>query len=247
MALDTTIPVLSVGDIESALDYYQRVLGFTRDWIWGQPPELAGIYRDRIELQLAQRGRLGPPGPSHVYLRGSGVDALFDAFSDAGAQILEPIADRPYGLRDFALLDPCGNRLDFGAPLGETKPAPPAVESLKIFVPAKDFAVSKRFYQALGFRLDWEEGDIAQFTIGGTHFLLQNHFDPGWAGNFMMHVRVPDADAWAEHARTALPAAGFEGTRIEGPRKESWGFRIAYVWDPSGVLLHFAEPLAPSE
>jgi catechol 2,3-dioxygenase-like lactoylglutathione lyase family enzyme len=246
MPLEATIPVISVDDLPAALDWYQRVLGFTRDWIWGEPPELAGLYRDRIELQLAERGTLGPVGPSQVYLRGSAVDALYDELRAAGAEELVSIADRPYGLRDFSIRDPSGNRLDFGAPLGEAKLAAPAVESLKIFVPAKDFAVSKRFYRALGFRMDWEEGDVAQFTIGGTHFLLQNHYDPGWANHFMMHVRVPDADAWADHARKALPAAGFGDTRIEGPREESWGFRIAYVWDPSGVLLHFAEPLPPS-
>jgi catechol 2,3-dioxygenase-like lactoylglutathione lyase family enzyme len=247
MSLETTVPIVSVDDLAAALDHYQGALGFKRDWTWGEPATLAGLYRDRIELQLAQRGKLGPPGTSHVYLRGSGVDALFEELHAAGVEILEPIADRPYGLRDFAVLDPSGNRLDFGAPLGEAKVVAPPVESLKIFVPAQDFAVSKRFYQALGFRLDWEEGDVAQLTIGGTHFLLQNHYARAWAENFMMHIRVPDADAWAEHARTALPAAGFADTRIEGPRNESWGFRIAYVWDPSGVLLHFAEPLAACE
>jgi catechol 2,3-dioxygenase-like lactoylglutathione lyase family enzyme len=247
MPLETTVPIVSVDDLAAALDYYQAALGFKRDWIWGEPATLAGLYRDCIELQLAQRGKLGPPGTSHVYLRGSGVDALFEEFRAAGVEIREPIADRPYGLRDFGVLDPSGNRLDFGAPLGEAKVVAPSVESLKIFVPAKDFAVSKRFYQALGFRLDWEEGDVSQFTIGGAHFLLQNHYDRAWAENFMMHIRVPDADAWAEHARSALPAAGFADTRIEGPRRESWGFRIAYVWDPSGVLLHFAEPLPSSQ
>jgi hypothetical protein len=30
---------------------------------------------------------------------------------------------------------------------------------------------------------------------------------------------------------------------VKGPVEESWGFRIAYVWDPSGVLFHFAEPI----
>lgn len=246
MPLETTIPVLSVDDLPGALDYYQRVLGFTRDWVWGEPPTVAGLTRDRIELQLAQRGKLGPPGPSHVYLRGSSVDPLFGELRAAGAEVREPIADRPYGLRDFSIRDPSGNVLDFGAPLGEAKPAAPAAETLKIFVPAKDFAVSKRFYQALGFRLDWEEGDLAQFTIGSTHFLLQDLFHPVWAGHFVMHVRVPSADAWAAHARRALPVAGFADTRIEGPRDESWGFRTAYVWDPSGILLHFAEPLASS-
>jgi uncharacterized glyoxalase superfamily protein PhnB len=145
MSLETTVPIVSVDDLAAALDHYQGALGFKRDWTWGEPATLAGLYRDRIELQLAQRGKLGPPGTSHVYLRGSGVDALFEELRAAGVEILEPIADRPYGLRDFAVLDPSGNRLDFGAPLGEAKVVAPPVESLKIFVPAQDFAVSKRF------------------------------------------------------------------------------------------------------
>ncbi len=164
----------------------------------------------------------------------------------AGAAIETPIADRVYGMRDFSLRDESGNRLDFGAPIVAAVAqgaGPPAAQDVKVFVPAKDFALSKRFYAALGFHLDWEEGDVAQFDLAGVHFLLQNQFDPIWASCFAMHIRVPDADAWARHARAVLAAGDFPDAKVAGPREESWGFRVAYVWDPSGVLLHFAEPL----
>ena len=172
----------------------------------------------------------------------SDVDAYCAEVTRAGAAIETPLADRVYGMRDFSLRDESGNRLDFGAPLPR-EADPPAARSVKVFVPAKDFALSKRFYAALGFRTNWEEGDLAELELAGVRILLQNFYHPAWAGNCMIHVRVPDAGAWALHARTALAAGDFPGTKVEGPREESWGFRVTYVWDPSQVLLHFAEPL----
>ena len=46
------------------------------------------------------------------------------------------------------------------------------VLSLRPFVPARDFALSKRFYQALGFRLSHEGGEIALLKTGGFSFIL---------------------------------------------------------------------------
>ena len=57
MALWAAVPVLSVDDLPAALDEYQRVLGFAKSWVWGDPPELASVCRDRVELNLAQRGK----------------------------------------------------------------------------------------------------------------------------------------------------------------------------------------------
>jgi uncharacterized glyoxalase superfamily protein PhnB len=243
MALWAAVPVLSVNDLGSALGEYQRVLGFQKNWIWGDPPELASVCRDRVELNLAQRGKLGPAGASQVYLQLVGIDRIWEELRAAGAAIAVEIADRVYGMRDFSILDASGNRLDLGEPLDSVRAPRPGASDLKVFVPAKDFALSKRFYAALGFHPNWEEGDLAEFEIGGTRFLLQNLYHPVWAGHFMMHVRVDDAAAWARHAQAVIESGDYPGARVEGPRDESWGFRVTYVWDPSQVLLHFAERL----
>jgi uncharacterized glyoxalase superfamily protein PhnB len=243
MALWAAVPVLSVDDLPAALDEYQRVFGFTKSWTWGEPLELASVSRDRVELNLAQRGKVGPAGPSQVYLQLLGVDRIWEEVRRAGAGIRVEIADRVYGMRDFAVRDASGNVLDFGEPLESARAARPVATDLKVFVPAKDFALSQRFYAALGFRLNWAEGDLAEFELFGHRFLLQNLHHPIWAGHFVLWVRVEDADAWARHASEVIAKGDFPGARVQPARDEAWGFRVAYVWDPSGVLLHFAEPI----
>jgi uncharacterized glyoxalase superfamily protein PhnB len=43
-----------------------------------------------------------------------GIDSYYEQIRAAGAEIAVSIDDRPYGLRDFSVRDPSGNRLDFG-------------------------------------------------------------------------------------------------------------------------------------
>jgi predicted enzyme related to lactoylglutathione lyase len=114
---ESVAPLLSVDELKSALDWYQRVLGFQIAWTWGEPAYLASVCRERVELNLGERGKAAPPGASRVYIRLQGIDAYFERVSKAGAEIATPIADRPYGLRDFGVRDPSGNQLDFGQPL----------------------------------------------------------------------------------------------------------------------------------
>ena len=57
-----------------------------------------------------------------------------------------------------------------------------AVE-IKAFVPARDFALSKQFYEDLGFTIAGSEDDIAYLRCGDCSFLLQNFYNPEHAGN----------------------------------------------------------------
>jgi hypothetical protein len=51
-----------------------------------------------------------------AYIRLAGVDA-YHAELRARNVTTSEIGDRPYGLRDFEVLDPIGNRFVFGEPL----------------------------------------------------------------------------------------------------------------------------------
>jgi uncharacterized glyoxalase superfamily protein PhnB len=111
--LEAAVPILSVADLSDALEYYERVLGFRVGWRWGEPPRLASVCRDRVELNLS-RSPEAKPGASRVYFQMAGVDTYYERITVAGAKVAVPLADRPYGMRDFRIVDPSGNELSFG-------------------------------------------------------------------------------------------------------------------------------------
>jgi uncharacterized glyoxalase superfamily protein PhnB len=114
ITLDSVTPSFSVVNLADALAFYERALGFTIAWTWGEPAHLASVCRDEAEIMLGERGKAGPPGTARAYVRMHGVDANYEQLRTAGVTVAVEIGDRPYGLRDFGVLDPSGNELDFG-------------------------------------------------------------------------------------------------------------------------------------
>jgi hypothetical protein len=47
----------------------------------------------------------------------------------------------------------------------------------KAYVPAKDFVLSKQFYQDLGFEVAWSSDDLAYVRKGSSSFLLQRFYN----------------------------------------------------------------------
>jgi catechol 2,3-dioxygenase-like lactoylglutathione lyase family enzyme len=115
------------------------------------------------------------------------------------------------------------------------------INKLRPFVPAKDFATSKQFYEALGFTVTALGRDIADVSFGSLSFLLQDYYVEDWAHNFMMHAMVDDLDAWWRKIDEAKLADRFAIAPPREPAMQPWGLRVAYVVDPSGVLWHFAD------
>ena len=76
--------------------------------------------------------------------------------------------------------------------------SPPNSNDAKVFVPAKDFGESFRFYEAMGWRVNrGAEGDsLAELELAGNRVYLQNFYHEDWANNFMMHITVDDARGW---------------------------------------------------
>jgi hypothetical protein len=114
-----------------------------------------------------------------------------------------------------------------------------AVE-LKAFVPAKDFALSKRFYADLGFVQRSEGGGVAYFCVDHSAFLLQDFYEQALAENLAMHLLVPDVQAWRAHI-DAQDLAGRYGVRITPVTAQPWGITDFTVTDPSGVCWHIGQ------
>jgi hypothetical protein len=117
---------------------------------------------------------------------------------------------------------------------------PTGTELARPFMPAKDFELSKRFYEALGFTKVLD-GEVAIFNTGSGGFILQRYFQEEWASNFMMQLMVDDLDAWWAHIESLELVKRFGVPTPKAPAIQSWGLRVAYVVDPSGVLWHFAQ------
>jgi catechol 2,3-dioxygenase-like lactoylglutathione lyase family enzyme len=117
---------------------------------------------------------------------------------------------------------------------------PGGTERMRPFLPARDFDLSRRFYEALGFEKVLD-GEVAIFNAPSGGFILQRHFQKEWAGNFMMQLMVDDLDAWWAHIEGLDLATTFGVAPPRAPAMQPWGLRIAYVVDPSGVLWHIAQ------
>jgi len=116
---------------------------------------------------------------------------------------------------------------------------------VKIFVPAKDFQESLAFYSALGWQTNFvaDDGSLAVLELGDSRFYLQNYYNKEWADNFMLHITVEDAAAWYQHASNIIANGSYKNACINKPKEEPYGALVTFVWDPCGVLLHFAQPL----
>lgn len=117
---------------------------------------------------------------------------------------------------------------------------PEGTELARPFVPARDFELSKRFYEAVGFK-KLLDGEVAIFGIGSSSFVLQNHFQEDWAANFMMQLMVDELDGWWTHLQSLDLPAAFGVPAPSAPTMQPWGLRIAYLVDPAGVLWHVAQ------
>jgi catechol 2,3-dioxygenase-like lactoylglutathione lyase family enzyme len=103
-------PILCVGDLETSLDYYVRVLGFQVDWRHGDI--FASVSRDRCNLMLCE-GDQGHPG-GWVWIGVGDAGKLHDELRAAGAVIRHPPTNYPWAY-EMQVADPDGNVLRLGS------------------------------------------------------------------------------------------------------------------------------------
>ncbi len=110
-------------DLESLSAHYERVLGFTREYTGGDPPEFVIVSRDGLPIMLrrAQNGATIVPnekqgGTWDIFFWVRHVHALHAEMAARGADVVYGPTRQPYGVDEFAVRDEEGYVLGFGEP-----------------------------------------------------------------------------------------------------------------------------------
>jgi catechol 2,3-dioxygenase-like lactoylglutathione lyase family enzyme len=113
--LESAVPVLPVDDVAKAVDFYTSRLGFSKAFAFGP---YAGVRRGSAMIHL-DAGETGTfPGPTCCRIDVRGVDALCTEMEGQGVlHPDEPLETKPFGMRQFSVLDCCGSRITFAEPV----------------------------------------------------------------------------------------------------------------------------------
>lgn len=113
-------------------------------------------------------------------------------------------------------------------------------KSIRPFIGAKDFTVSRSFYRDLGFEENIITTDMSYFKTGTFGFYLQDAYVKDWIDNSTVFMEVDDvARVWNELVALDLPTK-YENVKLVPIRNLDWG-RECFVHDPCGILWHFGE------
>ncbi len=102
-------PQLPVADVAEAARYYKDVLGFevafTRE-------SFGAVKCGTTEIFLCKSETPQPGTWSCV--RVENADALYAIYRERGAEIVEKLANKPWGMREFTIRDPNGHYFRIG-------------------------------------------------------------------------------------------------------------------------------------
>lgn len=111
------IPILPSLDLDQTLAFYER-LGFAVRFRQTEPDVYAIVRRGEIEIHFWGCAERYIAEHSACYIRVSDADALHEEYRRHGIERLPPVEDKPWGMREFHLIDPSGNLIRIGHPLG---------------------------------------------------------------------------------------------------------------------------------
>ena len=118
-------PYFPVVNLESAVDQYERVFGFQRVYMGGDPPEFAIVSRDGLSVMLCTVQTTDPIVPNEkqggtwdVFFWIRNARELHAEMQANGADVVYgPVVQEAYQVEEFAVRDREGYVLGFGQSL----------------------------------------------------------------------------------------------------------------------------------
>ena len=112
--------------------------------------------------------------------------------------------------------------------------------SIRAFIGAENFDISKSFYKDLGFEEAVLFHNMSYFSKQGLGFYLQDAYVKDWVDNTMIFLEVENVEKYWDELLALDLTGKYERVRLSPVRHEPWG-KECFLHDPSGVLWHFGE------
>jgi uncharacterized glyoxalase superfamily protein PhnB len=100
------VPELPVADVERAQQHYRDTLGFEIGWLYPDK-EIGAVLRGNVTIFF--RKRKPPFEPAVHWVFAEDIDASYQELKSIGANIVDPLEMKPWGLRQFTVKDLDGN------------------------------------------------------------------------------------------------------------------------------------------
>ena len=199
-----------------------------------------------IELSDGNEQYSSRPAAIHLYL--PDTDSAYQRALSAGATLLHPVEEMPYGERSGSVRDPFGNHWYIATHHGSSH-VPAGLRTVNSYLhPAGadqliDFLKRAFEAQELDVHREGAGGRIQHATIRLGDTVLEMGEAHGQYGPMPtgLHYYVPDVDAVYDRALKA------GATSISAPTDQPYGERGAGITDPAGNSWFLATPLAVRE
>ncbi len=112
-------------------------------------------------------------------------------------------------------------------------------KSIRAFIGAKDFDLSRAFYEDLGFEESVISKNMSYFKIYDTlGFYLQDAYVKDWINNSMIFLEVENVEQYYNELKSLELQQKYKDVKLVPIKKEVWGSEC-FLHDPSGILWHF--------
>ncbi len=115
------------------------------------------------------------------------------------------------------------------------------VKSIRAFIGAKNFSISRAFYKDLGFQEYILSDSMSYFNISDNYgFYLQNAYVEDWVNNSMLFLEIENVEQYFKEIQKLNLTDKYQNVKLVPIRYELWG-KECFLHDPSGILWHFGE------
>lgn len=114
-----------------------------------------------------------------------------------------------------------------------------SAKSIRAFIGAQDYQLSRQFYHDLGFEEVEISHNMCLFKVNASlSFYLQDYYRKDWIDNSMVFLEVEDVDAFHQGLTSKALHLKYDRVTLSEIKTWDWGREI-FMHDPSGVLWHF--------